>query len=282
MIRHLAIVLLLFATTTHAAAEPTPLADADVSLDDLHTGGERTFYLRAYMTTTTGTNDTQITRVVPKEAGTFSLTTKKTDDAIVFQTSMKLTIMGEMTVEQTMTCTPSTLMPPTAIEAKMSRGNRTQQATITISDGVAAATLPDGEKSKMEGFPPANSVTFQGLLSLLEILPREADQAWTVAAVGEMVQMTYVEPAGNQELILITCVGEETLKLADKELKCTRFELKTGAKNRDITAWVSDEGLQQLLFGTDMRMTAQPMEPITEDGQDALIDVILKAVEAAE
>jgi hypothetical protein len=114
-------------------------------------------------------------------------------------------------------------------------GQKARQLTFT--NGQATIIEFSGATNKQKWTFPDGILSFNALLRLAPLLPRDAGTVYTFRAYAEPV-LFRVREAKAPEVFSLTCDGSEKVTVEGKALECVRFRLELKSASIRTDVWV--------------------------------------------
>lgn len=176
-----------------------------------------------------------------KAAGTISLTTELTEEAIILKDNWVLEFNGEaVSLKIIHTCLKDSYLTPIRIESSGEGTDEFQNFVATIEGGKATVSFANG-KDGMRRIPEG-TITTAAMMRLVTLVPRTPGKAYSYSYSLESEELNL---KSNYRLIVLQ---PEAITIGEREVICTKLKLE-GKTIRPAFYWISkDNVLQRILL----------------------------------
>jgi hypothetical protein len=158
-------------------------------------------------------------------------------DAILLHETLD---MMSMIINQHISCSRSPLLTLQTLNMDMKRGGQNQSIKGVFKDGNYVMTM--GDNSKSQPFAE-NTVTFNGLLRIVPLLPRTAGKGYSFSHYSKSALELSSRSPKTGESFILRCKGPAEIEYEGEKLTCVRFELENG--RLPVVFFVNDDGVRQ-------------------------------------
>ena len=271
-------------SSANAQPEPTPLAEADLPIENLIDAPPRVYHLRLFALTEKPAPDGadgQTFSISPQEVGKLSVATRRWEGGEGLELIDRLDAhLGSRTVTRLAQSRPNPLLTPTRVRIESGEdqadgetaviravldGNRMEVDPPDPPDTPDTPDTPDeAAKTRRHDWPPG-TLTLSALIRIAPLLPREPDTAFSVDGFVELFEFEPATPPAGDTFVIRTA-GSQTLDIGRRTYRCTIFLLDLREAQQNVRLWVDREGvLRQFVVGQQLRATLGEPGPIQED-----------------
>jgi hypothetical protein len=219
------------------SAEPAPKSLKEVPLDLKRLESSQTHRYKWVSVVQNGTKRES------KDYATLVTISKSENGNLKLHDTITLTrANGGMVFDRTLSFPATNLFAPRAVTIDVTgKGQTVRQLDYT--NGEARFVEFSGDTNTEQWVFGGGILTFNALLRVAPLLPRDVGDVYTFAAYAEPFLFRTHEPQNKGDTFTIACEAAETVTIDKKSYECVRFRLDLKSAKVRTDLWVAKSGL---------------------------------------